>query len=77
MSPRSRVSTLSSAAIFCTSRKASWDSIRRSVDAAAKAANVRLNAQYEVQQMQTLIVMAAQGLGIGIAPRIAAGAAVQ
>ena len=55
----------------------SFAAVRKSVDAAAKAANVRLNAQYEVQQMQTLIAMAAQGLGIGIAPRIAAGAAVQ
>lgn len=53
----------------------SFAAVRQSVDAAAKASNVRLNVQYEVQQMQTLIAMAAQGLGVGIAPRIAAGAA--
>ncbi|QNP49898.1 LysR family transcriptional regulator [Diaphorobacter aerolatus] len=55
----------------------SFAAVRKSVDAAARTAGVRLNVQYEVQQMQTLIAMAAEGLGIGIAPKIAAETAAQ
>lgn len=53
----------------------SFAAMRRQVEELAHQAGVTLNIQCEVQQTQTLIAMAAAGLGVAIAPRIAAEAA--
>lgn len=47
-----------------------FSALRRSIDDAAKNAEVDLNIQYEVQQIPTLLKMVSAGLGVGIAPQI-------
>lgn len=45
--------------------------IRQHVDAAAEAAKVRLNIEYEVSMFATAVAMAASGLGVAIVPAAA------
>lgn len=47
--------------------------MRRLVEEAARASEVSLTVQYEVQQMQTLVAMASAGLGVAVSTRIAVG----
>lgn len=45
--------------------------LRRQIDDAAEARNIRLSVCYEVQQPPTVAAFVAMGLGIGLIPRVA------
>ena len=49
----------------------STTAVRGTIDSALEALDVRLDAQFEVQQAMTAIALASAGLGIAILPRIA------